>query len=200
MKKPLLLVFCKNPRRGKVKTRLASAIGEEKALLIYCHLLEKTASVLQEINTDIHVYYSEYIEEDNYFKSVAKQEKIQVGESLGERMSHAFKASFKTHSPIVIIGTDLWSLEAKDILQAFESLKENNVVLGPSHDGGYYLLGLNRYLPQLFQNKKWGSDTVLLQTLSDLTNEQFSLLEEKNDIDTLEDLQKHPDLMQLSNE
>ena len=63
--KSLLLVFSKNPTLGKVKTRLAKSIGKEKALEIYKALLKKTASVLEELEVDIHLYYSDYIEKDD---------------------------------------------------------------------------------------------------------------------------------------
>ena len=112
-------------------------------------------------------------------------------------MANAFIDGFSTHSPIVIIGTDLWTLDVLDIHKAFEALKTHKTVIGPSADGGYYLLGLQEFIPNLFEEKKWGSPTVLIDTLNELKKEDVNLLEEKNDIDTYNDLKDHPELMQL---
>lgn len=194
MKSNLLLVFCKNPQKGKVKTRLAKSIGDDKALLIYEKLLEKTAVVLSQLNCDIALYYSENIPEQDCFKHLKATKKRQVGDDLGKRMANAFQAGLSTHQKVVIIGTDLWTLESQDIEKAFAALNQNTAVLGPAQDGGYYLLGLRHFIPRLFENKAWGTGEVLEKTKNDLQGEKVYLLDEKNDIDTHEDLQQHPDL------
>ena len=182
---------------GKAKTRLAASIGEEKALEVYHALLQKTALVLFDVDVDIQLYYSSHIDHDDIFQKPSITKKIQTGNDLGIRMANAFKEGFKTHSPIVIIGTDLWSLDIFDIHKAFEALQTSGTVIGPSADGGYYLLGLQKFIPALFENKKWGTPTVLSNSLNDLKKEDVYLLEEKNDIDTYSDLKDHPELMQL---
>ena len=197
MKKPLLLVFCKNPVLGKVKTRLAASIGEQKALDIYQALLQKTAQVLFDVAIEIQLYYSSYIDDNDIFQKNSITKKVQSGDDLGIRMANAFNEGFSTHSPIVIIGTDLWTLNVLDIQKAFEAFKTHKTVIGPSADGGYYLLGLQEFIPNLFEEKKWGSPTVLTDTLNELKKEDVYLLEEKNDIDTYNDLKDHPELMQL---
>ena len=194
MKTNLLLVFCKNPQKGKVKTRLAKSIGDDKALIIYEKLLDKTAAVLNKLHCDIAVYYSENIPKQDKFKFLKTTRKQQVGDDLGTRMANAFIEGLKTHQKVVIIGTDLWTLESKDIDNAFAALNQNTAVLGPAQDGGYYLLGLRHFIPRLFANKAWGTGEVLENTKNDLQGEKVYLLDEKNDIDTYEDLQQHPDL------
>ena len=194
MKKNLLLVFCKNPTKGQVKTRLAQSIGDEKALYIYQKLLEKTASILKDLNCAITIYYSESTVENDFFSNDKVVKKVQKGKDLGERMGNAFKEAFQTFNKVVIIGTDLWTVEAGDIEKAFNALNNNTAVIGPSLDGGFYLLGLTRYLPSLFKNKLWGTGEVLEKTVSGLSEEKVFFLVEKNDIDTIEDLQQHPDL------
>ena len=194
MKKNLLLVFCKNPTKGQVKTRLAQSIGDEKALYIYQKLLEKTTSILKDLNCAITIYYSESTVENDFFSNDKVVKKVQKGKDLGERMGNAFKEAFQTFNKVVIIGTDLWTVEAGDIEKAFNALNNNTAVIGPSLDGGFYLLGLTRYLPSLFKNKLWGTGEVLEKTVSDLSEEKVFFLVEKNDIDTIEDLQQHPDL------
>lgn len=192
--KSLLLVFAKNPTLGKVKTRLAKSIGKEKALEIYKALLKKTASVLEELEVDIHLYYSDYIEKDDLFSSLAIQKKRQIGEQLGERMSNAFRESLVAYDKAVIIGTDLWTLESQDVTNAFKALEHNTAVIGPSADGGYYLLGITEFLPQIFLNKQWGTSSVLPNTLKDLKSIKHHLLTEKNDVDTFLDLEEYPTL------
>ena len=194
MAQNLLLVFCKNPQLGKVKTRLAKGIGDKNALKIYQRLLEKTAAVLAQLNCDIAIYYSQSIIDDDVFSATAKEKKVQCGEDLGARMANAFQNGLDTHEKVVIIGTDLWTLEAQDIEKAFAALENFTAVLGPSQDGGYYLLGLTRFIPELFQKKAWGTDEVLSKTKTNLKAEKLFLLSEKNDIDTLDDLKQHPDL------
>jgi uncharacterized protein len=193
-KKSLLLVFTKNPSLGKVKTRLAKSIGKEKALQIYKALLKKTASILKTLEVDIHLYYSDYIEKDDFFSTVASQKKIQTGKQLGERMSNAFRESLISYNKVVIIGADLWTLEIQDIKNAFEALEHHSAVIGPSADGGYYLLGMTEVMPHIFINKEWGTSSVLPNTLNDLKSVKHHLLPEKNDIDTFSDLEEHPSL------
>ena len=168
--KSLLLVFAKNPILGKVKTRLAKSIGKEKALEIYKNLLKKTASVLKTLEVDIHLYYSDYIEKDDFFSTVSSQKKTQTGKQLGERMSNAFRESLISYDKVVIIGTDLWTLEIQDIKNAFKALEHHAAVIGPSTDGGYYLLGLTEFMPRIFLNKQWGTSNVLPNTLNDLNS------------------------------
>lgn len=192
--KSLLLVFSKNPTLGKVKTRLAKTIGKEKALKVYKALLKKTASVLEELEVDIHLYYSDFIEKDDLFSTVATQKKRQTGEQLGERMSNAFRESLISYNKVVIIGTDLWTLEIQDIKNAFRALENHAAVIGPSTDGGYYLLGIKEVIPQIFLNKQWGTSSVLPNTLKDLKSIKYHLLPEKNDIDTFSDLEEYPTL------
>lgn len=194
LKKPLILVFIKNPVLGKVKTRLAKSIGDEKALMVYRLLLKKTAKILKKIDCNIHLYYSETIENKDAFDLLSTTKKIQSGEDLGKRMCNAFKEGLSKYTPVIIVGTDLWGLEKSDFTTSIEALKTKDVVLGPSEDGGYYLLGLNNHLPQLFKNKKWGTSSVLKSTLKDLSNHKLYLLPKKNDIDTIDDLISCPDL------
>lgn len=182
---------------GKVKTRLAATIGNKKALEVYQALLNKTALVLYNVEVDIQLYYSEYIDKNDIFQSPLITKKVQSGNDLGERMANAFKEGFRLFSPIIVIGTDLWTLDVFDVYKAFKALKTHSTVIGPSSDGGYYLLGLNTFNSKVFEQKKWGTSTVLSSTLNDLKEEDVYLLKEKNDIDTYNDLTKHPELMHL---
>lgn len=185
----LLLIFTRNPELGKCKTRLASSVGDKTALAIYIFLLEHTVSVTRELNVTKQVYYSEAIREDDLWHPVIYHKKIQLGSDLGERMANAFKAGFKAgYKKIVIIGSDLYDLSSKDLEEAFKMLQANDFVLGPASDGGYYLLGMTHFIPDIFKNKDWGTSRVLEDTLANLKNKNVYLLETKNDVDVLEDI------------
>ena len=192
---PLVLVFCKNQIIGKVKSRLALKIGQKKAFLIYSELVNKTATIVNSLSSEVHVYYSDYIEENDNFNSSKIKKFIQKGNNLGDRMINALNISFKNFSPIVVIGSDLWELEISDIKDAFGILEKKNIVIGPSTDGGYYLIGMNYLDTKIFENKKWGQQSVLNDTIRDIDDKtNIHLLDEKTDIDTYDDLCQFPDL------
>ena len=194
-KNPLVLVFCKNQIIGKVKSRLALKIGKQKAFFVYSNLVNNTASIVNSLSSDVHVYYSDYIEENDDFKSPKIKKFIQKGNNLGDRLINALSISFKNFSPVVIIGSDLWELEISDIEDAFRILKNKNVVIGPSTDGGYYLIGMNYLDTKIFENKNWGQESVLNDTIRDIDDKtNIHLLDEKTDIDTYDDLCQFPDL------
>jgi rSAM/selenodomain-associated transferase 1 len=198
MDKNLLIIFAKNPILGKAKTRLAATIGEKKALVIYKKLIEKTANIIGELSIEKELYYSDFIEKNDLWNNKVTRKKIQRGKSLGERMENAFKNGFaEGYKNIVIIGTDLWDLETLEIEKAFVSLEKNEGVIGPAQDGGYYLLGLSKWNPTVFQNKKWGTSTVLNETLACFDKKVVDNLKTKNDIDTIEDLRDFPDLIKF---
>jgi rSAM/selenodomain-associated transferase 1 len=117
------------------------------------------------------------------------RKKKQDGEDLGYRMENAFLDLFnKGYEKIIIIGSDLYDLSQSDLENAFSCLEKNDIVIGPAIDGGYYLLGMKKTYPAVFKNKNWGTNTVLEDTLADLSNYSVCKLEERNDIDVYEDI------------
>ncbi|MDC0462900.1 TIGR04282 family arsenosugar biosynthesis glycosyltransferase [Flavobacteriaceae bacterium] len=196
MNNNLIIVFVRTPELGKVKTRLAKAIGDQAALTIYKLLLKHTATVLHELSFDKVVYYSEKIENNDFWKASLFEKKLQKGADLGERMQQAFETAFdRGYKKVLIIGSDLFELTSTLIISALEALETYDISIGPSLDGGYYLLGMKELHPAVFKNKKWGTDSVLENTLQDLKQQNVKLLEALNDIDTFEDLQQHPELL-----
>ena len=194
----LLMIFTRNPELGKVKTRLAADLGDEAALQLYRVLLQHTFQVTKDLDCDKAIYYSEAIPKNDLWENGDFQKKLQQGRDLGERMEMAFKnAFFDGYSKVVIIGSDLYDLQEEDLKKAFLALDKNDVVIGPAQDGGYYLLGMKKLNSGLFQKKKWSTSEVLEQTLQDLKNQQVALLEPRNDIDTIEDLDQHEELKEL---
>jgi hypothetical protein len=196
MNKNLIIVFVRTPELGKVKTRLAKSIGDVSALTIYKLLLKHTETVLHDLSFDKVVYYSEKVEENDFWEARLFEKKLQKGADLGERMQHAFETAFdQGYKKVLIIGSDLFDLKSIHITTAFEALENHDLTIGPSLDGGYYLLGMKELYPAVFKNKKWGTDSILGNTLKDLQQQNVKLLEALNDIDTFEDLQQQPELL-----
>lgn len=193
--RPLVLVFCKNPVLGRVKTRLAATIGPEKALKAYQLLIAKTQRILQECSVPVAVWHHPAPLPDPDWESIATHRFAQVTGDLGQKMNHAFQWAFSSgYTQVIALGTDLWDLQYADLQQAFSALQNHSTVIGPATDGGYYLLGLSREMPELFRNKSWSQPNLLNETLIDLQGKSVFLLPKKNDLDTLQDLQEHPDL------
>lgn len=199
-KKNLLLIFTRNPELGKVKKRLAASIGENAALEVYNFLLKKTAQITRDLPVIKRVFYSEYIQKEDFWDEFYFDKKRQTGDELGERMENAFHQGFTDgFEKIVIIGSDLFELEKKDLEMAFLALDTSDFVIGPAQDGGYWLLGMKKLNSAIFRNKTWSSDYVLQDTLENLKNESVTLLETRNDVDELKDIEHHPAFNQFLN-
>ncbi len=188
-----LIIFVRNPELGKVKTRLATTIGNEKTLVVYNYLLQHTHDVAESIYADKYIFYTDQVNENDLWNSYHKL--VQSDGDLGNKMKQAFQFVFKLgYTSVCIIGSDCLDLNTRIINQAFSTLKNNDVVLGPALDGGYYLLGMNNVETPLFVNKEWSTDSVIKKTIADCeqNNLSFALLETLSDIDTEEDLKNYP--------
>ena len=188
----VLIVFTRNPLKGKVKTRIAKKLGDETALAVYRHLLENTMKLTTCINSDIQVavYYSEFIDQADQWPGKIKKE-LQKGDDLGMRMGHAMSYEFSHNAQhVCIIGSDVFNLNESTINSAFDLLTSHDVVIGPASDGVYYLLGMNNYHNELFEGFKWGSNTVLNNTIQRIENlgMRYVLLPELNDVDEVQDI------------
>ena len=188
MKKELLIIFVKNIKLGKVKTRLAKTIGDEAAFEVYKELVSLTENATNNQSLDKRIYFSDSVIETkwkNDFKT------IQFGIDLGERMKNAFVDGFELgYENIILIGSDLPDISNSIIENGFKALQKSEVVFGPAEDGGYYLIGMSKLNAFIFEDKPWSQLNLLDVTLKQLNqqNINFSLLEILNDIDTYEDL------------
>lgn len=188
MSNSALIIFQKNAELGKVKTRLAASLGDQKALEIYEWLTAYTHEQLEGLKVDKFIFYSDFIPET--VKPEGYQFEIQSGETLGDRMSEAFSRLFELgYKNIIIVGTDCPYLKMKELDKAFSILSQTELVIGPARDGGYYLLGMNRFFPELFQDIPWSTQDVLKLTLdqADELHLDYGFLKVLSDIDTLED-------------
>ena len=190
MIKELLIVFVKNIKLGKVKTRLAKTIGDDGAFQVYKRLVEMTESATSKLSMDKRIYFSDVVIEEKW---PGFRKTIQSGNDLGEKMQHAFEDAFRDgYNRVILIGSDLPTISGDIVINAFECLNEKDVVLGPAEDGGYYLIGLSAPEFHVFKDKPWSEGTLLDITLKELeaNNMTYNLLKELNDIDTYEDLLK----------
>lgn len=189
----VLLIFIKNPELGKVKTRLAKSIGEDNALKVYKDLLKKTITVAEKTDVRRQVWYSSFIDYEDGISTESFEKFLQSGSDLGKRMKYSFQQVFEGGvERAVIIGSDCPDLNERIVENAFNRLKENDLVIGPSEDGGYYLLGMNRFFETLFDDIEWSTESVLETTIQKAKTRGLKVFQLPilNDIDNIEDLKK----------
>ena len=189
-----IIIFIKNPVLGKVKTRLAATVGDEKALEIYQRLLDVTRKTVTKVNAKYHLFYSDVIDMDDDWDIQDFDKYLQQGNDLGERMSAAFRNIFSQNDSsalqkVVIIGSDCPALTSDILEMAFTILGDSDVVVGPTFDGGYYLLGMKEYHPALFENISWSTDAVYQETNDKSRELQLNIA----DLPTLSDIDNEAD-------
>ncbi|MEA5536323.1 TIGR04282 family arsenosugar biosynthesis glycosyltransferase [Crocosphaera sp. XPORK-15E] len=190
-----LIIFTRYPEPGKTKTRLIPVLGAEGAANLQQKLTEHTLKEAKKLLNylAISIYYTgknkqlmqAWLGDDLTYYS-------QASGDLGNRMNSAFAESFKLgFSKVVIIGIDCPDLNINILKSAFNYLENNDLVLGEAADGGYYLIGLKKVIPELFKDIAWGTSQVLLMTknIADQLNLSYHLLPILSDIDRPEDLQ-----------
>ncbi len=191
-----LILFTRYPEPGKTKTRLIPTLGAKKAADLQYQMtelilrkikgLEETNRIAVEIR---HEGGAELLMAELFGKN--RHYQAQGNGDLGIRMMTAFAESFREGmSRVVIIGTDCPDLEMSSIKRAFAELLKHDVVFGPAEDGGYYLVGLKRLVPELFINIPWGTDQVLKASkkIAEELGLSATMLETLPDVDRPEDV------------
>ncbi len=187
--KNALIIFVRNPVLGKVKTRLAATVGNEKALLVYQHLLQHTQSITANLPVTKIVYYADFVNDNDIWNGCEKR--LQSGNDLGQRMKNAFEELFNLgFDKVCIIGSDCYELTNEVITEAFENLYSCKTVIGPASDGGYYLLGMQFPFKDLFNAMEWSTKNVFIETVNKINTQSLTchLLTWLNDIDNENDL------------
>ncbi len=170
---------------------MAKSIGNAKALEVYIRLLNHTHTITKDLDCDKYIFYADKITDKDIWENTIYRKKIQQGEDLGERMHNAFtNLVAEGYNTIQIIGSDCYELTTEIIESGFEKLTEKEVVIGPSTDGGYYLLGMQAPVKNVFAHKQWSTDSVFTDTVMDLQNHSFSyaLLPMLSDVDEEKDI------------
>lgn len=189
-----LVIFVRNPISGQVKTRLAKDIGDERALSIYLQLLQHTLEITRGLSFRKFIYYADEVSDYDLWSVPGYTKRKQNGNDLGERMLNSFKELFdQGFTRIIIIGSDCLQLKTETLEEAVALLESNAAVIGPASDGGYYLLGLTKFYPDLFTSKPWSTDQVFAKTIDDFVKQgiSYALLEELSDIDDVTDLEEN---------
>jgi rSAM/selenodomain-associated transferase 2/rSAM/selenodomain-associated transferase 1 len=192
-----LVVFLRFPSNGEVKTRLARTIGNEMATRFYRECAEHLFREVEELPQDIvrHIYYTPR----NAGKSVERWAgrdyyyQAQANGNLGKRLETIFHDQFKKgFKKVMIIATDVPDITVTDIKEAFNAMGEADLVIGPSFDGGYYLIGMKELHPSLFDGIAWSTNIVYDQTLAIAAESGLRVhnLRTLDDIDTEEDLHR----------
>ncbi len=192
--KSKVIVFCKAPIAGKVKTRLIPQFGKRRAAYISRQLLIHTLhsiNVSQLIN-DGHTVELCCAPNCNFpiFRQLARQygirSQVQIGAGLGSRMSHAIRAGLKSYSSVILIGSDCPEYSCEYIQQA---IAKSGVVLGPALDGGYVLIGATLSDSRLFSAIPFGTNQVVKKTLAAVrcSGINISFLSELRDLDRADD-------------
>ncbi len=204
MKYPLgrILLFARSPVLGKVKTRLAQSIGEEKALQVHKKLMASVAECC--VNAQlcpVELWLSEPVEQDCFIAELCQRYQLalefQRGKNLGDRMSNAVNKVLQQHEFTVIVGADCPAISVAYLEQAVSSVAikstDKRVVIGPAEDGGYVLIGLRHSEHRLFSGIDWGSDRVWRQTKTIASQMNWSI----DELPTLWDVDRFADYQRL---
>ena len=188
-----ILIFARTPLPGKVKTRLAPALGEQGAARLHARLVMRTVQMALASQLAPVELCCQPEKNHPLFIDLHRQGSdlsVQHGGDLGERMHRAMAESLKDSKSVILIGTDCPPMDAVYLEKAIIKLRDTDVVLGPAEDGGYVLIGMRRPLASIYKGISWGSNRVLQQTRAALQQTAMSWTE----LPTLWDLDRPEDL------
>ncbi|MBF2027495.1 MAG: TIGR04282 family arsenosugar biosynthesis glycosyltransferase [Oscillatoriales cyanobacterium C42_A2020_001] len=191
-----LIVFTRYPEPGNAKTRLIPALGEEGAAMLSRqmteHTLRQVRSLQQQLSIAVEIRFAGgTIERMQQWLGQDWTYTPQGEGDLGDRLTRSLQTAFAGGiQQAIVIGTDCPELDSQQLREAFQALEQSPLVLGPANDGGYYLIGMNRFIPELFANIAWSTSTVLQQTLEIAKTLKIAIaqLPMLSDVDYPEDL------------
>jgi uncharacterized protein len=199
-----ILIFARYPEPGKAKTRLIPALGPEGAAGLHRRMTEKVAATARTAlapgaapRVKITVCctgapigaFRAWLGQDLHYAA-------QPSGDLGGRMARAFRSALRHSEAAFAIGSDVPALTPAILAEALESLRNHDVVLGPSRDGGYYLLGMKRFYPELFSGIEWGTERVRDQTCDAISRLGLTVAQ----LPVLDDVDRPEDLTLLRND
>jgi rSAM/selenodomain-associated transferase 1 len=195
MKRQCLIIFVKSPEAEGVKSRLGATIGRQKTRQLYRCFVEDLLDALDKGNYGLKIFFypPDRLQDLSGWLGCYRSYEPQTGDDLGQRMKNAFEKCFADgFEAVILIGSDSPDLPREIIDEGFAALTSCDAVIGPSLDGGYYLIGFKSetFLPDLFTGIPWSTDGVLKSTLAIVDQKGFrvSILSPWRDIDTHEDL------------
>ena len=187
-----IIFFTRVPKVGTTKTRLYDFVSPDTAVEIQKKLMKKNYNVLKECGEEIAVYHDGQSIDDSVMVDILENREFsyQVGETLGDKMYNAIDEELQSSDKVILLGSDIYNLQENMIHTAFKKLDEYNIIINPSVDGGYFLIGMKKAIKEVFDLPSYGDNTVL-ENLLTVCNEQklsYYLGEAGLDIDTKEDL------------
>ena len=190
-----LLLFVKYPEKGQVKLRLSVDLDEELVQNLYRCFVQDTLATVNKITAQVFVCFLPVDAESKFREWLGTSHPFlpQEGTDLGERMKNCFSYAFSQgFRRAVLMGSDSPDLPVTFLHNAFAELRTHEIVIGPSSDGGYYLIGFQdtTFDPSAFEGISWSSPTVFWETLKKIKQKhsRISLLPAWSDVDTLADL------------
>lgn len=190
-----ILLFVKYPEKGQVKVRLSVDLNEKIVQELYRCFVHDTLTTLKKIDSQLFISFFPVEAQKKFLKWLGSTALLlpQNGADLGERMKNSFADVFtQGFQRAVLIGSDSPDLPSKYIEQAFISLQTRDAVLGPTVDGGYYLIGFhtNTFTPSVFEDIPWGNQMVFQETVMKIkqAHRSLGLLPIWSDVDTITDL------------
>lgn len=196
-----LVIFAKAPIPGQVKTRLCPSLTPDEAATLHgsfvIDTLERTKAAAGKLKLDMDRYLACAPSSTHvFFKIMEERQGVrlidQIGEDLGARMHHAVETmGLRGYRRTIIIGTDVPTLPLEHFRQALTLLDSHDLTIGPALDGGYYLIGINKTVPELFADMPWSTDQVLrlTQEKAAVLGLKTALIQPWRDVDTLDDLE-----------
>lgn len=203
MLKQAMIIFTRVPVPGKVKTRLGGRLSQAECAAVQeamiADLFHKLGPLSRE-TCDVFVCYSDEQDPTSFLEAVPKafESFPQIGQMIGQRMNHAFQTLYRRgYQQVVLIGSDIPGVTPQGMRTALNQLNSHDLVIGPSVDGGYYLIGANQQdLGFLFLEKNfpWGEGSVYQKTLAKLSQETKSV----SHVEVLGDIDYHRDLVRYT--
>lgn len=196
-----VVIFAKAPIPGYVKTRLCPPLTPDEAATLHgsfvLDTLERTKTAAGRLKLSMERYLACAPSSSHvFFKIMEERQGVtlidQVGDDLGARMHQTVETMFsRGYRRTVLLGTDVPTVPLEYFKQVLTLLESYDLALGPALDGGYYLIGMNRSIPELFTNIPWSTDQVLrlTQDRAAQLSLKTALLQPWRDVDTLADLE-----------
>ncbi len=191
-----IILLARAPVPGTVKTRMCPPLTPEEAAALQGSLVMDAVEGVQSLRRDFDLYVACAPGMDHpFFQTLAARHRMrrfdQTGEDLGRRMDHALTDVLsRGHRYAALAGTDTPALARRHYARAKDVLRSRDVVFGPAEDGGYYLVGLKRPAPALFDAISWSTEHVLAQSLARAATLGLAvgLLDRERDLDTVDDV------------
>lgn len=172
-----LILFTRVPIPGMTKTRLMPFLSGEECANIHTCFVKDIYEKAKKVDADIFVFYTPR-DEKKLLESVLGTDVIclpQHGEDLGMRMKNAIGITLRMgYEKVVLIGTDIPQMHTETLKNAFDNLDEKEIVIHPTFDGGYYLIGMKREYDSIWQIERYGTNTVIYDTLQHMKRERLS--------------------------